>query len=74
MALSLLLSLVHSQIVATNIAQSGGVVKCKRRRYSNTSQNSGRQGELRRRKKFVKYELNLVLFCVRVSNIVKIFK
>ncbi|XP_061397395.1 protein phtf [Musca vetustissima] len=55
MALSLLLSLIHSQIVATNIAQSGGV-KCKRRRYSNASQSSnGRQGKLlRRRKKLVK--------------------
>uniref|UniRef100_T1PJG5 Male germ-cell putative homeodomain transcription factor n=1 Tax=Musca domestica TaxID=7370 RepID=T1PJG5_MUSDO len=55
MALSLLLSLIHSQIVATNIAQVGGV-KCKRRRYSNASQSSnGRQGKfMRRRKKLVK--------------------
>uniref|UniRef100_A0A1I8P8U4 PHTF1/2 N-terminal domain-containing protein n=1 Tax=Stomoxys calcitrans TaxID=35570 RepID=A0A1I8P8U4_STOCA len=54
MALSLLLSLIHSQIVATNIAQQGGGVKCKRRRHSNASQNSGRQSKLRRRKKLVK--------------------
>ncbi|XP_075147407.1 protein phtf-like [Haematobia irritans] len=52
MALSLLLSLIHSQIVATNIAQQSGSVKCKRRRYSNASQRS--TGKLRRRKKLVK--------------------
>ncbi|XP_037888650.1 putative homeodomain transcription factor [Glossina fuscipes] len=55
MALSFLLSLIHSQIVATNIAQSGS--KCsKRRRFSNASQN-GRTSKdvgLRRRKKLVK--------------------
>uniref|UniRef100_A0A1A9W9R9 PHTF1/2 N-terminal domain-containing protein n=1 Tax=Glossina brevipalpis TaxID=37001 RepID=A0A1A9W9R9_9MUSC len=55
MALSFLLSLIHSQIVATNIAQSGS--KCsKRRRFSNASQN-GRPSKdtgLRRRKKLVK--------------------
>ncbi|XP_023302552.2 protein phtf [Lucilia cuprina] len=54
MVLSLFLSLIHSQIVATNIAQSG--TKCKRRRYSNTSQNGkpAKENKLRRRKKLVK--------------------
>lgn len=54
MVLSLFLSLIHSQIVATNIAQSGG--KCKRRRYSNTSQNGrhSKEPKIRRRKKLVK--------------------
>lgn len=54
MALSLLLSLIHSQIVATNIAQNGS--KSKRRRVSNSSQNSklSKEPKLRRRKKLVK--------------------
>lgn len=61
MILSLLLSLIHSQIVATHIVTSGS--KSKRRRYSNNSSVSGKQTKdhqrMRRRRKLVKYIIYL---------------
>lgn len=60
-ALSLLISLIHSQIVATNMAP-GSSTKNKLRRFSITSfsekPNAPREQRLRRRKKFVRQVLS----------------